>query len=147
MNKKLQFTVQISAPVQTVWNTMLDHPGYEQWTSHFCEGSTYAGSWEKGASIHFVDPSGNGMVSEIAENIPHAFLSIRHLGEKKDGVIDTQSEKVKSWAPAYENYTFAEKDGMTALTVDTDVTPEWEQYMAEAWPKALAKLKEICEAK
>jgi hypothetical protein len=27
-----------------------------------------------------------------------------------------------------------------------EVTPEFEQYMAETWPKALAKLKAICEA-
>lgn len=26
-----------------------------------------------------------------------------------------------------------------------DVTPEFESFMEKTWPKALAKLKEICE--
>ena len=34
----------------------------------------------------------------------------------------------------------------TLLKVDMDVTSDFEEYMNNAWPKALARLKEICEA-
>ena len=56
------------------------------------------------------------------------------------------SEAVKAWTPAYENYTFNEKGSRTELAVDMDVLPDYEAYMTETWPKALAKLKEISEA-
>lgn len=86
------------------------------------------------------------MTSVIAENRPHEFLSIRHLGIIKDGVEDTESEEARSWAPAFENYTFSASGTSTELAVDMDVTPEFEEYMVETWPKALAKLKAISEA-
>ncbi len=31
------------------------------------------------------------------------------------------------------------------MTAEVETAPKWEAYMNEAWPKALAKLKEICE--
>jgi hypothetical protein len=34
---------------------------------------------------------------------------------------------------------------MTEVKVDMDVTPEFEAYMEQTWPKALAKLKMTCE--
>jgi hypothetical protein len=36
-------------------------------------------------------------------------------------------------------------NGVTEVKVDTDVTPDFEEYMVQVWPKALAKLKTICE--
>ncbi len=60
---KQHFDILIQAPRQRVWSTMLESPTYEQWTSAFCEGSHYKGSWDEGATIRFFDPAGNGMVS------------------------------------------------------------------------------------
>lgn len=37
----LHFTTNIPAPVAIVWDTMLNHPTYEQRTTAFSEGSTY----------------------------------------------------------------------------------------------------------
>ncbi len=96
--------------------------------------------------IRFLSPDGCGMTSVIAENRPHEFLSIRHLGIIKDGVEDTESEEARSWAPAYENYSFSASGTATELAVDMDVTPEFEEYMVKTWPKALAKLKAISES-
>ena len=59
--KKLHFTIQIDAPRQLVWDTMLQPETYTLWTAGFCEGSRYEGSWEKGASILFLGPDGEGM--------------------------------------------------------------------------------------
>jgi len=86
------------------------------------------------------------MTSIIAENKPYEFISIKHLGCVKDGTEDTESPESKSWAAAFENYTFSEREGATEVKVDMDVTSEFEEYMTNAWPKALARLKEICES-
>lgn len=144
--QRLNFTVHIAAPVARVWDTMLELETYRDWTAAFCEGSTYEGSWARGDRIRFLAPSGDGMVAEIAENHPHALISIRHLGLIVNGVEDTTSEAVKSWTPAYENYRFTPEAGGTRLDIEQDISAEWAAMMDETWPKALARLKALCES-
>jgi uncharacterized protein YndB with AHSA1/START domain len=143
--RTLHFSARIDASPQTVWETMLGPDTYKAWTAPFCAGSYFEGSWEKGQRIRFLAPNGEGMASIIAENRPHEFISIQHIGILKDGIEDTTSAAVKQWAPAFENYTLVPVDGGTDVRIDLDVEPEYEQYMAETWPKALAKLKSLCE--
>ena len=85
------------------------------------------------------------MISEIAENRLHEYLSLRHCGLINEGVEDTGSEQARSWASALENYTFVGVGAATELRIDQDITPEFEQYMLDTWPKALAALKALCE--
>lgn len=145
--KRTRFVATIDAPVPTVWRLMIGPQSYGRWAAAFADGTYFEGSWEPGAKIRFLSPpSGDGMVAEIAENRKHEFISIRHLGMIANGVEDTTSEAVRAWAPAYENYSFTTVAGGTKLVVELDVFGEWEQYMNEAWPKALALLKQLSEA-
>ena len=144
--KRIQFTATINAPVPTVWHVTTSLESYKRWASAFMAGCYFEGSWEQGAKIRFLAPSGDGMVSEIAENRRNDFISIRHLGYIVQGVEDTTSESIRAWAPVYENYTFVAVPEGTKMVVDLDVTPEFEQDMKEAWPKALARIKQLCEA-
>ena len=143
--KKLRYSTHIAAPVETVWRTMLDPGTYRAWTSAFSEGSYFEGSWAKGEKIRFLSPDGEGMFGAIAENRPHEFLSIQLLGCIHGGVEDTTSEEARHWTPGFENYTFHAADGGTHLEIELDTPSEYEPYLQEAWPKALAKLKALCE--
>jgi hypothetical protein len=145
--QRLQFTTTIHAPVASVWHAMIDPIGYQTWTAAFTEGSRFEGSWAEGEKILFLAPSGEGMVSEIAERREHAFISIRHLGMIAGGVEDTSSDAVRAWAPAYENYSFTAVPEGTQLVIDIDVADAWLDYMQDTWPKALALLKGLCERK
>ncbi len=149
---KLQFKTSINAPVTKVYDRMLglkDRSTYEQWTALFNPTSTYEGTWDKGTKILFVgvDEQGEkgGMVSRIVENIPNSFVSIQHYGLLKAGLEITEGTEVEKWANGLENYSFSESNGITNLTVDLDTAEEFLDYMNEAYPKALDKLKEICE--
>lgn len=144
--KTIHFATRIAAPRPQVWDTMIGPETYRDWTAPFAEGSYYEGSWEQGQQIRFLGPDGQGMVARIAEHRRHEFVSIEHLGMIKDGVEDTTSEAVRAWAPAYENYTFRDADGGTEVTVQMDITEDWEQYMRDTWPKALARLQALCES-
>ncbi len=145
--KRIQFTATINAPVPTVWRLMISPEGYKRWASAFTEGCYFEGSWEQGAKIKFLSPpSGDGMVAEIAQNRKNEFISIRHLGYISNGVEDTTSESVRAWAPTCENYTFVSVPEGTKLVIELEVFSEWEQDMNEAWPKALALLKQLSEA-
>jgi hypothetical protein len=145
MKKTLNFSVSIRAPRRIVWDTMLGADGYKAWTSAFCEGSHFVGSWDEGSKIQFLAPSGDGMTAVIAESKPYEHVSIRHLGEVSQGVEDTTSDKVRAWAPAYENYTLADAAGATTLTVSLETVPAYEQYMLDTFPKALDLLRDLCE--
>jgi hypothetical protein len=122
---------------------------YEQWTASFKPTSTYDGSWNKGNKILFIgtDEKGEkgGMVSEIAENIPNRFVSIRHYGLLKADKEITEGPEVEKWAGGFENYSFEENNGIATVIVDLDTTEDFVDYMTETYPEALVKLKEICE--
>lgn len=150
--KRLQFKVSIHAPVHKVYEMMLGikrKSTYEQWTALFNPTSTYEGSWSKGNKMLFVgvDEKGEkgGMVSRIVENIPNQFVSIQHYGLLKGDAEITEGPDVEKWANGFENYTFEENNGTTNVTVDLDTTEDFADYMNETYPKALNKLKEICE--
>lgn len=146
---KLNFSIMINAPVLKVWNMMLEDKTYRIWTEEFSPGSHYIGNWEQGSKILFLGPSNDGklagMVSRIKENKLHKYISIEHLGEVYDGVEDTTSDRVKVWTGSLENYTFIDKEGKTELLVDMDINEEFKEMFEGMWPKALQKLKELCE--
>jgi uncharacterized protein YndB with AHSA1/START domain len=145
--KTLHFSTLIHAAPEKVWNTMLALDTYRIWTAEFAEGSYFEGSWAKGERIRFLGPGGGGgMSAVIADNRPYEFMSIKHLGYIKDGVEDTTSAEVLSWAPAFENYTLSARGTDTELKVDMDIIEAYEDYMAKTWPKALASLKALCES-
>lgn len=144
------FSIKINAPKEKVWHAMLDDATYREWTAAFNDGSYYEGNWEKGSKIRFLGPDPEtgetgGMVSRIAENKPYEFISIEHLGIINNGVEDTTSDEAKKWAPAYENYTFKEEDGVTELAVDSDTDEEHLDEFEKMWNAGLQRLKEIAE--
>ena len=146
---KLNFSILIDAPISKVWDTMLEDKTYRIWTEEFTPSSHYIGNWNQGSKILFLGPSNDGklagMVSRIKENKLHKYISIEHLGEVHDGVEDTTSDRVKVWAGALENYTFIDKNGKTELVVDMDINEEFVEMFEGMWPKALKKLKSLCE--
>lgn len=148
--EKLRRTIFISAPRERVWDVMLADDTYRQWTTAFTAGSYYKGDWSEGSKILFLGPSPDGsgeggMVSRIKENRPHEFISIEHIGIVHNGIEDTESAEARKWAPAYENYTFAEKNGGTELTVEMDVDAKGKENFEKMWDEAFARLKEIAE--
>ncbi|MES3004832.1 MAG: SRPBCC domain-containing protein [Patescibacteria group bacterium] len=148
--QKLHFSIFINAPREKVWNTMLDDATYRIWTTPFCPGSFYEGSWEQGSEIKFFGPDEtgkvtDGMYSKIAENRLHEFVSIAHLGMIKNGEVVTTGEEIEKWVGAHENYTFVDKDGGTEVSVDLDITDEYKDAFTEMWNKALVILKELAE--
>ena len=146
--KKLTYTETISAPVSTVWSTMLDEGTYREWTSEFGD-SRYTGSWELGSQIRFIgeDDEGNtgGMFGYITANRPHEYVEVEYLGQVSEGVDDTESEYAKSIAGTHESYSFTEDNGVTTVVVELETTDELAGMFDEMWPAALVKLKKIAE--
>jgi hypothetical protein len=129
---------------------MLDDRTYREWTRAFNPGSYYRGDWNEGSKILFLGPDPEtgeegGMVSRIAESKRYESVSIEHLGIVRDGKEDTTSEIARKWTPAFENYTFKERDGGTEVLVDVDVEDEYVESFQQMWHDALQELKELAE--
>jgi putative lipoic acid-binding regulatory protein len=148
--EKLHQKIFINAPLERVWDVMLADATYREWTSAFHPGSYYKGDWSEGSKIVFLGPGSDGageggMVSRIRENRLHEYISVEHLGIVQDGVEDTASPAAKAWAPAFENYTFADSNGGTELSIDMDIQAEEKENFEKLWADALSRLKSIAE--
>lgn len=73
------------------------------------------------------------------------FVSIEHLGILDGKNEITSGPAVDGWAGALENYSFREEGGKTIVSVAMDANEQFKSYFEQTWPKALQKLKEICE--
>jgi uncharacterized protein YndB with AHSA1/START domain len=146
--KKLEYKIDIAANKQKVWDTMLNPDTYKQWTAVSWPGSDYIGNWKKGENIKFLGPSGEGTMATLTEVKPNDFLLAKHIAViNKDGSEDRTSDVAKGWVGTTESYTFTEKGGKTEVRVEINTSPDWEKMFNEGWPGALAKLKEITEAR
>jgi len=154
----MEFQININASAEKVYNTMLGIDNiktYEEWTAVFCpnpsSASTYEGDWAKGSKIRFggTDENGNkgGMLSEVAENVPNKYVSLRHYGLLQGDQEITTGEEVEKWAGSTENYGFEETNGVTTVTVTLTglADTEFVSFFNDVYPKALEKLKEITE--
>ncbi len=147
----MDFKIEINAPREKVWDVLFGEKTYPLWTVAFSEGSRVETDWQKGSKALFLDSSNRGMVSRIFENVPNEFMSIEHLGMvTADGVEDYDSDEVKSWAGAKENYTLTDLDGKTNLHIymemdESEQNKQMIDMFSDMWPKALAKVKELAE--
>lgn len=144
--KHIEFTTQIAADKQKVWNTMLQPETYKQWVSASWPGSSYEGNWNKGENITFGSPGQGGTMATILEHVAYESILARHVAViNPDGSEDRSSDIAKGWIGITERYTFTERDGKTTVKVSIDTRPEWESMFQDGWPAALKELKKICE--
>lgn len=146
--EKMKFDIEINANSEKVWQVLWSMDTYPLWTAAFAPGSTVETDWKKGSKALFSDGKGRGMISRIIENTPNEYMSIQHLGMYDNGVEDFDSDAVKQWAGATENYTLKAIDNKTQLHIDMDISGEDKKmigYFEKAWPTALNKVKELAE--
>ena len=140
--QKLNFTVDIRAPREKIWQVLWDDATYRQWTRVFSEGSYAVTDWRQGSRVQFLDGQGGGMYSIIDEARPNERMAIRHLGDIKDGVEQPEA----AWSGSQEIYNLSSTGEGTRLSVDIDSDEQFAGWFQENFPKALEKVKELAEA-
>lgn len=143
--QKLTFETAIDAPRAQVWQTMLGDETYRQWTSAFAEGSQFEGSWVEGSDIKFHDGSGQGMLAKVTASREPEYVEVEHFGMLADGVVLTEGPALDDWVPAIEAYEFIDENGSTLLRVTMETNEKHAAMFSEMWPKALERLKTLCE--
>lgn len=138
---RLELERRFNTTPENLWEMIVDPDHYRFWTSAFSPGSQFIGDWSAGSGIRFVmeDESGieSGMISEVVVSEWPNHISIKHLGLVMNGVEDYESEEVKLWTPAFENYTFvSHESGQCVFKMVQDIPEFYEKEFRDNWNKA-----------
>lgn len=141
--KKLQFSIEINALKERVWNTLWQDQTFREWASIIDPQTYMVGELKEGNEIQFISSaSGYGVTSLVEKLVPGEFLLLRHRADTQEA---GKRERENEWTGGAESYTLAHKDGSTTLTVAFDVPPELEQEFKVNYPKALERVKLLAE--
>ncbi len=144
--KSLQYTININAPREKVWEVMLGPETYVKWVHAAWPGSGFSGDWSEGSEMRFEGEGGGGTAARITEARRPEFISAEHFAViNNDGTLDRQSDMAKDWIGTTESYTFNAENGGTGLVVDIATSDDWVSMFDEGWPVALQSLKKLAE--
>jgi hypothetical protein len=143
--KEMQFSVEINATKERVWDTLWQDETFREWASIIDPESYMVGDLKVGNEIQFISSaSGYGVTSLVEKLVAGEFLLLKHRADTQE---DGKREREKEWTGGQESYSLAEKDGTTTLTVVFDVPPELEEEFKASYPKALEQVKVLAEGK
>ncbi len=143
--QKQQFSIEIKAPRERVWNTLWEDKTFRNWGNIIDEGQYMVGEIKEGNEVQFISSvSGYGVTSLVEKLTLDEFVSFRQIADTKDS---GEREREKEWTGGTESYSLAENDGVTTLTVDIDVPPGQEETFKVRFPKALERVKILAEKK
>ena len=143
--QKQQFSIEIQAPRERVWNTLSEDKTFRDWANFIDEGMYMVGEMKEGNEVQFISSvSGYGVTSLVEKLVQNEFVSFRQMADTKNS---GEREREKEWTGGTESYSLAENDGVTTLTVDIDVPPGQEETFKVRFPKALERVKILAEKK
>ncbi len=141
--KKIQFSIEINASKEKVWTTLWEDTTLRDWANIIDEGLYMKGIMKEGSKIQFISSVGGYGVTSLIEKLnPNEFVSFRHSADTKES---GEQEREKEWTGGTESYSLTEKDGITTLSVKTDVPLEQEETFNIRFPKALKRVKTLSE--
>lgn len=142
--KELQFSIEIHATKEKVWNTLWQDETFREWAGIIDPGTHLVGDLKEGNEVQFISGNGYGVTSLVEGLTPGECLLLRHHADTKE---EGKREREKEWTGGKERYSLTEKDGTTMLTTAFDVPPELEEYFKINYPKALERVKILAEEK
>ena len=142
MINRLEFSTEIKADKEKIWNALWNDTLYRDWSSVFGEGSHYVvDNWKEGSKIMFLSSDQSGIYSIIERHVPNETIQFKHIGIVVDGKEQPIDNEVKSWTGTTESYSLKEGSGFYTLLVEIDVLDEHVEFMSEKLPIALEKIK------
>ena len=142
--KEMQFSVDIDATKEKVWNTLWRDETFRQWAGIIDPGTHMVGELKVGNEVQFISANGYGVTSLVKKLTVGEFLLLNHRADTQDA---GEQEREKEWAGSEESYRLMEKGDTTVLTVNFGIPPKLEEYFKVAYPKALERVKKLAERK
>lgn len=138
----MQFSVQINATKEKVWDTLWQDETLRQWAGIIDPGTHLVGDLKLGNQIQFISGNGYGVSSLVKQLTKNEFLLLHHNADTQDEGKNTRDNQ---WTGGSESYQLTEQNHTTKLTITFDVPPELEDYFQTTYPKALQKIKSLSE--
>lgn len=140
---ELQFSIEINAAKEKVWNTLWNDDTFRDWANFIDEGTYMDGEMTEGKDVRFISSvNGYGVTSRIAKLIPFDTVSFRHMVDTKERGTQVREDE---WTGGTESYFLADTGGVTVLTVKMDVPLEMEGIFNDRFPMALNRIKALSE--
>jgi uncharacterized protein YndB with AHSA1/START domain len=141
--KELQFSIEIDASRETVWNTLWSDETFRDWAGIIDPGTYMMGILKEGNEVQFISSeNGYGVTSLVEKLVANEFLLFRHHADTQES---GKQAREKEWTGGKESYSLVESEGVTTLTAAFDVPPELEDYFKVNYPKALERVKQLAE--
>jgi uncharacterized protein YndB with AHSA1/START domain len=141
---EMQFSIEISAPKEKVWDVLWQDATIREWAGIIDPGTYMVGELTQGSEVAFISAeNGYGVTSLVEKVTPNEYVLLRHSADTKESGTE---ERDKQWTGGAESYELIESYGVTTLKVAFDVPEELEEYFTTTYPKALKKIKELAEA-
>ena len=145
--KRIKKSIEINAPKEKVWNVLLDDQYTRLWYAAFSEGSHAETDWKEGSKAVFTDNTHSGLISKVTKNKPYEVLSLEYQGVVTGGKEDYESQLAQEIKGGLESYQLTEKDGITSVSIESDMGEEFFDSMSDSWENALKKVKQLSEEK
>lgn len=141
--REMKFSIQIQATKGTVWNILWSDVSFRDWANIIDAGMYMDGRLEEGNQVQFISAAnGYGVTSLVEKLRPEEFVAFRQMNDTQEA---GKKDREKQWTGSRETYTLLESEGMTTLTLTSDIPLELEEMMAERLPKALERIKVLSE--
>ncbi len=148
--KRIRVSVEIHASRDKIWEALTGDASFRDWGAAFMPGSYYEGDWSEGSLMRFLGPDDRGelggMITRVLEHRPGEGIRCEHIGVIANGQDVYEGPDYDTWIPSIETYRLEEIPGGYRLQVESDIPESYFEYFSGAWPKALARLKELAEA-
>lgn len=138
--QKLEFSVQINADVDRVWQVLFEQDDNGLWPAALDEGTAFEGTWAEGSIVKFLDSKNNGMYNLVEKNILHNELRMKHLGWIMDGKLIPQN-----WGDSSVSYILISNENGTLLKGEINSLDEFVSFFEAKYPKNFTNIKELAE--
>ncbi len=143
--KRLEFTIEINASKEKIWEVLWNDATYRDWVSVFCEGTYVKTNWNEGDSVHFLTPDGKGMNSIIEKKIANQYIAFKHISELENFEPQPVDAAASEWTGAMEIYELIPNTSSTTLKVLMDTSEKYIEYFETTFHKALERVKTLSE--
>ena len=138
-------SIEIEAPKKKVWEVLLSPEYVNIWTSEFSEGSTVESDWRMGGTVIYKDKDGNGLKGRVTDKKSNELLRVEFEGVLERGAENPDNDEFVMWKGCTDEYMLSERQGVTVLSVESEVPEEYFEPFGPLWDKSLRKIKQIAE--
>lgn len=134
---------EIKASKEAIWNVLLTPELFTRWGAAFCPDSRMEGTWKKGGSISYTDNKGMGLKGKVIEFEPNNRVTVEYSTVLMDFKKTIDKE---GWTGCTETYELLEKNGVTNLSIETQVpSKKYQVEFSKSWDQALSEIKNLAE--